>query len=181
MKTVTQFQEQVDYSTFLGSRFFCSLEELSYFVSERRRVSGSKIAFTSGCFDLFHYGHLVGLTKMVRASRANGCSIFIVGINEDSSIISYKGKPPIVPLMERASLVSLVSGITAIIPFSEPHPKKIVDKIEPELILHGTSAGREPFLDSRELDSFNGSLLVVEHESGWSSTGIRKKIVEMEK
>ena len=46
-----------------------------------------KIAFTNGCFDLIHYGHVAYLEK----AKAQG-RVLIVGLNSDRSIRRIKGK-----------------------------------------------------------------------------------------
>jgi D-beta-D-heptose 7-phosphate kinase/D-beta-D-heptose 1-phosphate adenosyltransferase len=57
--------------------------------------------FTSGCFDLLHYGHLVYLERC----RAH-CDRLLVGIDSDAMVRAAKGpERPIIPELERESLV----------------------------------------------------------------------------
>jgi cytidyltransferase-like protein len=64
---------------------------------DRRRVAagdpraaderGQSIAWTNGCFDLLHAGHVQALTE----ARAQGLDLLVVGLNDDESVRSLKG------------------------------------------------------------------------------------------
>ena len=56
-----------------------------------------KIVFTSGCFDILHYGHICHLKE----SRSLG-DLLVVAINSDESIKRLKGNSkPIIPEWQR--------------------------------------------------------------------------------
>ncbi|MDO8730051.1 MAG: adenylyltransferase/cytidyltransferase family protein, partial [Candidatus Omnitrophota bacterium] len=62
-------------------------------ILQRLRRQGKRIAFTNGCFDLLHIGHLAYLEQIKR--RAD---ILVVGVNSDSSVRGLKGVGrPVVP------------------------------------------------------------------------------------
>ena len=62
--------------------------------------------FAPGAWDLFHVGHLA----LINRAR-NMASILIIGIDTDESIKEKKGAPPIIPFLDR---VSIVRGCTAV-------------------------------------------------------------------
>jgi glycerol-3-phosphate cytidylyltransferase len=59
-----------------------------------------KIIFTSGCFDLFHFGHL---NILLEAKKLG--SVLVVGVSTDELIESYKGIKPVVCLEDRAAII----------------------------------------------------------------------------
>ena len=73
----------------------------------RLRKKGKQIAFTNGCFDLVHFGHIYYLQKAKKPDR-----ILIVGLNSDSSIRKIKGKRrPIVPQEIRAAVMAALECV----------------------------------------------------------------------
>ncbi len=65
------------------------------------RRQGKTIAFTNGCFDLMHIGHVKYLEEAGRGNR-----ILIVGLNSDVSISRIKGPSrPIVVQKSRAAVL----------------------------------------------------------------------------
>lgn len=69
----------------------------------------SSIGLTSGCFDLFHYRHLVYLQKCRRL-----CDFLIVGVNSDHSTAELKGPGrPIIPEHERVAMVAALQCVNA--------------------------------------------------------------------
>ncbi len=69
-----------------------------------------KRVFTSGCFDLFHVGHLNILEK----SAALGDEL-IVGVSTDELIEKYKGMKPIIPFEQRFRIVQSIKCVTKVV------------------------------------------------------------------
>ena len=69
------------------------------------------IGYTTGVFDLFHVGHLNILN---RASA--GCDYLIVGVSTDELASELKGRPPVVPLIERMEIVQSIRGVDHVVP-----------------------------------------------------------------
>ena len=66
------------------------------------RKEGKKIAFTNGCFDILHVGHI----RYLKEARKTA-DILILALNSDSSVRSIKGdKRPLVPEEERAEVLA---------------------------------------------------------------------------
>src|SRR2546423_12279917 len=61
-------------------------DEVKYFVHAARTISKT-IAFTNGCFDILHEGHIYSLSQ-----AAKEADILIVGLNSDSSVRKLKGE-----------------------------------------------------------------------------------------
>ena len=102
-------------------------------IAEHRR-EGKTIAFTNGCFDLIHYGHISYLEKAKKNNR-----ILIIGLNSDSSVKKIKGSlRPIVPQKERASVLAALSCVDYVTIFNEDTPHNLIDQLKPDLLIKGS-------------------------------------------
>jgi len=72
---------------------------------------GQVVAYASGCWDLFHFGHLRYLQR-----AKDLCDILVVGINTDEMIVSYKGMPPVVPYEQRWFIVESLDCVDIVVP-----------------------------------------------------------------
>ena len=79
--------------------------------SVKEVYSNSKIAFTNGCFDLLHSGHI----NLFKFCKEKG-DIVIVGLNSDASIQRLKGSSrPIQSIDIRKDILSSIEYIDYII------------------------------------------------------------------
>ena len=92
-----------------------------------------KIVFTNGCFDVIHAGHISYLS----AAKDLG-DILIIGINDDSSVSRLKGMTrPVNSLDNRMKVLSALSCVDYIIPFSEDTPLDLIKLISPHVLVKG--------------------------------------------
>ncbi len=59
-----------------------------------------RVGYVPGVFDMFHVGHL----NILRHARV-GCDYLIVGAVSDERAQAAKGRPPVVPLVERIEVL----------------------------------------------------------------------------
>ncbi|MET0571535.1 MAG: adenylyltransferase/cytidyltransferase family protein, partial [Pedobacter agri] len=79
------------------------------------KLLGKKIAFTNGCFDILHRGHIFSLSQAAREA-----DLLIVGVNSDASTKRLKGDSrPINDEQSRALLLASLVITDAIIIFEE--------------------------------------------------------------
>lgn len=78
----------------------------------RDREKESCIVYTSGDWDLFHYGHL----KFLEAASKVGDRL-IVGVGTDESYREYRGKDPIIPYEQRRAIVESLKFVDEVVPF----------------------------------------------------------------
>lgn len=91
------------------------------------------IAFTNGCWDCFHVGHLKVLYEAKKL-----CDELHVGINSDKSIRKLKGpNRPIIPEDQRFEIISAIRYVDRVYIFDEPTPKKLIEQILPDIIVKG--------------------------------------------
>lgn len=95
-----------------------------YSISIKRKDKVSKYSriYTSGCFDIFHYGHL----NILRETKKI-CDYLIVGVSTDELILKEKGKVPVIPFEERIKVVSAIKYVDEVIPQTDKNKQRIVD------------------------------------------------------
>jgi len=96
--------------------------------------------YTSGCFDIFHHGHL----NIIQKSKAL-CDHLIVGVSTDELITQEKGNPPVIPFSERVAMVQSISGVDEVIAQVDKDKQRIVDENGIDAISVGSDwKGRYP-------------------------------------
>jgi glycerol-3-phosphate cytidylyltransferase len=88
--------------------------------------------YTSGCFDLFHYGHL----NILQRSKEL-CDYLIVGVSTDELILETKGTKPVIPYEERAKIISSIKYVDEVIPQKDKDKQKVVDEYNIDAISVG--------------------------------------------
>jgi rfaE bifunctional protein nucleotidyltransferase chain/domain len=132
------------------------------------RRAGKRIVFTNGVFDLFHVGHL----RLLQTARAMGDAL-IVGINSDESARRLKGRArPVVSQFARAQIVSGIRGVDLCAIFSEDDPRKLLRLVHPDLLVKGSEYARAEVVGGRLVEGWGGTVRLIPHVSGWSSTRV---------
>ena len=70
-----------------------------------------KIGYTTGCFDLFHIGHL----NILKRARLE-CDYLIVGVTSDELSKSAKKKKLVIPFQERMDIVESIKFVDEVVP-----------------------------------------------------------------
>lgn len=83
-----------------------------------------RIVYTSGTYDLFHYGHL----NVIKRSRALG-DYLIVGVSTDELVASYKKHPPIIPFEQRAEIIRHLSCVDQVVTQRELFEQKLMQQL----------------------------------------------------
>ena len=136
------------------------------------RRQGKRIAFTNGCFDLLHIGHLTYLEQIKR--RAD---ILVVAVNSDSSVRGLKGAGrPVVPARERARLVAALKPVDFVTVFPEPTPLNVIRAVRPDLLAKGGDWKGNLVVGRSEVKSWGGQVLLLPYQKGHSTTKILKRI-----
>jgi glycerol-3-phosphate cytidylyltransferase len=73
-------------------------------------VSGSRLGYVPGVFDMFHVGHL----NILRNARL-ACDVLIAGVVSDQRAMTVKGQEPIVPLAERLEIVRSIRYVDDVV------------------------------------------------------------------
>jgi len=129
-----------------------------------------KIAFTNGCFDILHPGHVK--TFNLAKKKAD---ILIVGLNSDSSVKKIKGpRRPVLDQKARAEVLSAFSSIDYIVIFNEETPFKVIKAIKPDFLIKGGDWAHDKIV-GRE---FAKKVVRVKLKQGFSTSKIIKKILK---
>lgn len=99
-----------------------------------------KVVLASGTFDLLHLGHVKYLEEAKKAGGRNAGLIVIVA--RDSTVEKRRGAKPIVPENQRRSLVDSLKVVDdAILGYEEFDIRKVIEKINPDVIALGYDRG----------------------------------------
>jgi len=147
--------------------------EISEKVSKWRN-DGMSLVFTNGCFDLLHAGHVWYLQK-----AANYGDILILGLNSDSSVRKIKGPSrPIISQIDRAFMLSAIEVIDCVVIFEEESPKRLIEKVHPDVLVKGGDYLQENIVGSDIVEKNGGRVEVVNFLKGKSTTNIVNFILE---
>lgn len=137
----------------------------------RRRARGESIAFTNGCFDLLHMGHV----NYLQQARELG-SCLIVAINSDASVRKLKGPTrPVIGQDERAGMLAALECVDYVTIFDEQTPMELLDLLRPDVLVKG---GTTPVIVGRELvESYGGKVTNMAVVEGLSTTEIINRIM----
>jgi D-beta-D-heptose 7-phosphate kinase/D-beta-D-heptose 1-phosphate adenosyltransferase len=144
-----------------------SLEQLKVRASAWRSA-GQAIAFTNGCFDLLHLGHIT----LLEEARRQGDRL-IVAINSDSSVRQLKGPSrPIVCERDRARILAALAAVDAVVVFQEATPLRLIEELRPDIIVKGGDYREESIVGAREVRSWGGRIKIVPTVEGFSTTSL---------
>ena len=148
-----------------------SFEEIKSIVV-RARNNGKRVAFTNGCFDLLHRGHV----HVLRAARA--CAdLLIVGINSDQSVKQIKGPArPVLPESDRCELVGAMEMVDFVVLFNEPDPYSLISAIRPDVLVKGGDWNTDKIIGADLVEEAGGRVVVVPYIKGFSTTEIIERI-----
>lgn len=97
------------------------------------KLSDKKIGITTGCFDIFHSGHL----KSIKFSKKN-CDILFLLLNSDESIKKLKGENrPVNSLNFRLDLLKELPYIDYIVIFNEKDADSLLEKMTFDTLFKG--------------------------------------------
>ena len=131
-----------------------------------------KVAFTNGCFDILHLGHLEILTK----SKEFGDRL-IVAVNSDESVRKLKGKErPINNFQTRSNILASFSFVDYVIEFSDDTPKKLIQIIKPDFLIKGGDYKKKDIVGNDIVSSYGGETIIIPLIDGLSSTNTINKL-----
>jgi len=136
------------------------------------RREGKKIAFTNGCFDILHVGHV----RYLREAKKTA-DILILALNSDSSVRSIKGeKRPLVPEEERAEILAALEFIDFVTIFPELTPLDLIKYLKPDILIKGGDWPEDKVVGRDEVRKWGGRVVLIPEIEGKSTTNIVEKI-----
>ncbi len=136
------------------------------------KVAGKTFAFTNGCFDILHPGHLYSL-----AETAKEADYLIVGLNSDASVKRLKGPDrPINSTESRAIVLANLVLVDAVIVFEEDTPLELISTLLPDVLVKGGDYSIDTIVGAKEVIANGGKVIINPIVEGFSTTNIIEKI-----
>lgn len=139
------------------------------------QAAGKTVAFTNGCFDIMHVGHIRYLEE---ARGLADC--LIVGVNTDDSVKSGKGdKRPILSQFHRAEVVAALACVDYVVLFSEKTAATIIEHLRPDIYVKGGDYTLDRLPEVPAVQSYGGEIVIVPLVEGCSTTSIVNRVLEV--
>jgi D-beta-D-heptose 7-phosphate kinase/D-beta-D-heptose 1-phosphate adenosyltransferase len=138
----------------------------------RWRMLGLRVAFTNGCFDVLHPGHisLLNQAKMT-ADR------LIVGLNSDASVRRLKGAGrPVQSAAARAMVLRSLKAVDAVVIFDEDTPLALITAIEPDVLVKGADYTVETVVGANLVLGRGGKVVLAELLPSHSTTETLRRV-----
>lgn len=150
-----------------------NLKQLSL-ITKKLKKSDKIIAFTNGCFDIIHAGHV----KYLEDAKKK-CDILIVGINSNNSTKRVKDESrPIINENDRTSIIAALESVDYAIIFKEETPLKIIKILKPNILIKGSDWKKKDIVGANFVKSYGGRIITSPYIKGYSTTSIIKSIVK---
>jgi D-beta-D-heptose 7-phosphate kinase/D-beta-D-heptose 1-phosphate adenosyltransferase len=142
---------------------------------EALRRAGKVVAWTNGCFDLLHPGHVASL----QAARRLG-DVLVVGLNSDASVKANKGPSrPILTQAERAAMLSALECVDYVLVFDDPTPVGVLAAVRPDVHCKGAEyapPGGRPVPERAVVEAYGGRVAYLPLVPGVSTTELLRRV-----
>ena len=142
-------------------------------IVEQLQSRGGKVAFTNGCFDILHQGHV----RFLNQARGQG-EMLVVGLNSDDSVRSLDkgGDRPITPASQRAEILASLMAVSLVVVFEEPTPLELIEIIRPDVLIKGGDWAPDQIVGSDFVLAQGGEVMSLPLVPGISTTAIIERI-----
>jgi D-beta-D-heptose 7-phosphate kinase/D-beta-D-heptose 1-phosphate adenosyltransferase len=131
-----------------------------------RRRLGLRVAFTNGCFDLLHAGHV----QYLQEARAQA-DLLVVGLNSDVGVRALKGPGrPVNPVEARAAVLAGLEAVDYLTVFDEPTPLELIQALRPDVLVKGADYRPDQVVGADFVESYGGRLHLAALHAGYSTT-----------
>lgn len=139
---------------------------------ESRRRLGQRIAFTNGCFDVLHAGHV----QYLQEARLQG-DLLVVGLNSDASVRALKGAGrPVHAEDDRALVLAGLHAVDYLTVFDDATPLELIQAVRPDVLVKGADYRKEDVVGASFVESYGGRVHLVPLREGRSTTRILERL-----
>jgi glycerol-3-phosphate cytidylyltransferase len=132
-----------------------------------------KVIYTSGTYDLFHFGHL----NILLQAKKLGDSL-IVGVSTDALVSKYKNMKPIVCYRDRATIIQNLKCVDKVIKQEKFFDIKQLKKYNISTIVLGDDWRNKSFPELEQcLKKLNIRMIYVPYTKRLSTSKIKEKII----
>ncbi len=136
------------------------------------RSQGRRIAFTNGCFDLLHLGHV----QLLGYAGRQG-DVLIVGLNTDASARRLKGPGrPINSQEVRSRVLAALADVDYVVLFEEESVLPLIRQVRPHVLIKGADYDRTGVVGHEFVESCGGEVRLAPVAEGFSTTEIIRKV-----
>ncbi len=147
--------------------------EVAELASEFHR-QGRRVAFTNGCFDLLHIGHV----QLLRYASEQG-DVLLVGVNSDASARKLKGPGrPINSEQVRSRIIASLADVDYVVLFEEQSVLPLIREVRPDVLVKGGDYTREEVVGHEFVESSGGEVKLAPLAKGFSTTELIEKIAQ---
>jgi D-beta-D-heptose 7-phosphate kinase/D-beta-D-heptose 1-phosphate adenosyltransferase len=138
-------------------------------IAAARRTRGHRIAFTNGCFDVLHAGHV----QYLQEARAEG-DVLVVALNGDADVARLKGSGrPFHGAADRAAVLAGLAAVDYVVEFSgEAELEKLIGTLRPDVLVKGSDYAWAPITGAALVESYGGRVFLTAMRPGLSTTRI---------
>jgi len=138
----------------------------------RHRARGETIAFTNGCFDVVHAGHIDYLEFAARQG-----DLLVVGLNSDRSIRALKGPDrPICTEADRARVLAALQAVDYVVIFDDDTPLRLIQAVRPHALIKGEDWRDKGVVGREFVESYGGRVVLAPLVKGLSTTAVVDRI-----
>jgi len=139
---------------------------------QRRRALGQRVAFTNGCFDVLHAGHV----QYLQEARAQA-DLLVVGLNSDAGVRSLKGPDrPVHSVEARALVLAALEAVDYLVVFDEATPLELIHALRPDVLVKGADYRRENVVGGDYVESYGGLVHLATLREGCSTTRLLQRL-----
>jgi D-beta-D-heptose 7-phosphate kinase/D-beta-D-heptose 1-phosphate adenosyltransferase len=139
---------------------------------ESRRRLGQRVAFTNGCFDVLHAGHV----QYLQEARAQA-DVLVVGVNSDGGVRALKGAGrPINPAEARVLVLAGLETVDYLTVFEEPTPLELIQLVRPDVLVKGADYRKDEVIGAASVESYGGRVHLAAVREGFSTTRVVERL-----
>jgi D-beta-D-heptose 7-phosphate kinase/D-beta-D-heptose 1-phosphate adenosyltransferase len=139
---------------------------------DSRRQKGQAVAFTNGCFDVLHAGHVQYLAE---ARRQGDC--LVVGLNSDESVRQLKGPSrPLNPVEARALVLAGLQDVDYVTIFADATPAAVIEAVRPDVLVKGADYQKSDVVGAQFVEGYGGRVHLADLRAGFSTTNLIERM-----
>jgi D-beta-D-heptose 7-phosphate kinase/D-beta-D-heptose 1-phosphate adenosyltransferase len=124
---------------------------------ESRRRLGQRVAFTNGCFDVLHAGHV----QYLQEARAQA-DVLVVAVNSDDSVRGLKGpERPVNTAEARTQVLAGLEAVDYLTVFAEETPLELIRLLRPDVLVKAADYVPGEIVGADLVQSYGGRVHVA--------------------
>jgi D-beta-D-heptose 7-phosphate kinase/D-beta-D-heptose 1-phosphate adenosyltransferase len=137
-----------------------------------RRAGGQTVAFTNGCFDVLHAGHVQYL-----AEARGQADCLVVAVNSDESVRQLKGPTrPLNKVDARALVLAGLRDVDYVTIFADATPAALIEAVRPDVLVKGADYKKADVVGGRFVEGYGGRVHLADVRAGFSTTTLIERM-----